>query len=382
LGKLSPSKAVTSAELSSDGQYLYLLDSGEPSVKAEKNVNGSLVVVSVSNRSELSVIDVGSAPRGLIHDRARDRILILSDVAPGKKRSEMSGDLRVFKGTEAIAVMPVAYSPALLTASPDGALFYVAGNDSVSAVDSSSLKVIGEIDFDSTGHKQSGRVLEDFAVTPDGKRGIAVFALGDKVAVLDLENRKPLASLTTGRRSVKFMKAMATGLENYNSQQYAQEQANETGVTQYYTVKTLTPASVAVAVSPDSKFAYAYNDQTYDVTIIDTQAPAVLSKLGISGGVGYQIETLPNGNAIALVGLLAITFIDTKTNQKISFGGEDHLKVGGLSGFLNAFEVSPSGTAACALVNHHIICLDTSTMKEVGRQEDFKNLSKMLFEEM
>lgn len=376
LGKLSPSKAVTSAELSADGQYLYLLDPGERSVKVEKNVNGFLVVVSTSTRTELSAIDVGSAPRGLIHDSASDRILILSDDAPARKRAETSGALRVFKGPETVAVTPVDYSPALLTTSPDGTVLYVAGPDCVSAVDPSSYKVINEIDFEEArggGHRRTGRELRDFAITPDGKRGIAVYPLGDKVAVLDLEQKKSLASLKTGRGSVRFAQIMATGLENYNAQQSAQSMANETGISQTYTIKTIRPASVAVALSQDSKFAYALNSQTSDVTIIDAQAATVLSKVGVARS--SEIETMPGGNAIAVLGMFDITFIDTKTNEKI-----DRLKVGGLGGFLNTFRVSPSGNRACALVTSRVVCLDTATMQEVGRQEHLKRLEMMLFE--
>ena len=379
LGKLTPSKAVTSAELSADGQYLYLLDPGEVSVKVEKNVHGFLNVVSVSTRSELSAIDVGSAPRGLIHDSASDRIFILSDTAPAKKRAETSGALHVFKGAKAVAVTPVDYSPGLLRASPDGSVLYVVGPDCVSAVDPSSFKVIDEIDFEGARrHGPSGMELRDFAITPDGKRGIAVTPYGDRVAVVDLEQKKSLASLRTGRGSVRFAKALAVGMNNAGAAMSAQQMANETGVTQTYTVQTLAPASVAVAVSRDSKFAYALNNQTSDVTIIDPQAATVLSKTGIFQG--SEIETLPGGNAIAILGPIAITFIDTATNQKIKLDGKDFLMVGGLGGFLTAFRVSPSGTRACALLPHRVICFDTAAIKEVGRQEHLKRLEMILFE--
>ena len=382
LGKLTPSKAVTSAELSTDGQYLYLLDHGEQSIKVEKNVNGFLAVVSVSTRSELSVVDVGPAPRGLIHDSASDRILILSDAATGKKRREAGGTLRVFKGAETVAVTPLDIYPLLLTASPDGTVLYVVGPDSVSTIDPSSFKTIDEIDFEGArGHSHRrgvGNELRDFAITPDGKRAIVVFPGSYKVTVLDLEQKKSLGSLKTGRGKVRFAQAMAVGLNNAMAAQSAQAMANETGVTQYYTVQTLKPASVAVAVTQDSKFAYALNDQTSDVTVIDAQAATVLSKMGIFQG--SEIDTLPSGNALAILGPMAISFIDTKTNQKIKFDGKDHLMVGGLGGFLTAFRVSPSGNRACALLAHRVICLDTSTIQEVGRQEHLKKLEMMLFE--
>ncbi len=264
LGNLIPSKAVTSAELSADGRYLYLLDPGQTSDKSEKNLNGFLVVASVPNRSELSAIDVGSAPQDLIHDNATDYILILSDTAPVKRHRESGGFLSVFKGTEAVAVTPVAYSPLLLRASPDGTVLYVVGPDTVSVVDSSNFKIIAEIPIEGTGGRSYRRggsnELNEFTITPDGKRGIAVFSNTFKLTILDLEQRKSLASLKTGRGSVRFGQAVATGLNNYNAQQNAQEMANQTGVTQTYTIKTLKPANVKLAVSPDSKFAYALND--------------------------------------------------------------------------------------------------------------------------
>jgi hypothetical protein len=71
-----------------------------------------------------------------------------------------------------------------------------------------------------------------------------------------------------------------------------------------------------------------------------------------------------------------------KTTQKLKFGGDDRLKVARLGGFLNALQVSPSGTGACALVSSRIICLDASTVKEVGRQGHLKHLEMILFEKL
>jgi DNA-binding beta-propeller fold protein YncE len=382
VGTVTPSKGVTSAELSTDGQYLYLLDPGEPSDKVEDNVNGFLAVLSVSKRSELAAIDVGSAPQNLIHDSASDYLLILSDAPPVKERRETGGFLRVFKGTELVTETPVAYSPLLLTASPDGAVLYVVGPDTISTVNPSTFKAIDEIHIQGTkgrSYQRGGKnELDEFAITPDGKRGIALFSNSDSLTVVNLDEKKSIASLKTGRGSKRFMKRLITSLKNYNATQSAQDTANETGVTQYYTVETLKPANVSVAVSQDSRFAYALNNQTKDVTVMDVQAGKVLSKLPTAEGL--LIQTMPGGNAIALPGLLSVTFIDTTANQKMRFGDDDRLKVGGLGGLLQAFQVSPSGNRACALVTKRIICIDTSAMKEVGRQEHFKDLEMMLFE--
>ena len=387
LRKLSPSKAVTSAELSVDGQYLYLFDPGKASDKLENNVNGHLIVVSVATGSEVSTIDVGSAPQGLIHDDTSDRILVLSDADPSNK-GRTGGVLHVVKGKEAIAVVPVVDSPKLFVASPVGTAYYIAGANSISVIDAATVKPSGEIPI--TGK------LGDLVITPDGKRGIVLFPEGDRVAVLDLEQNKSLASLVTGRSSQRVMAGLAAGMNaaaaemgNYTDKLQAQQAADATGETQYYTVRHVnapvyTAANVSLALSPDSKFAYALNDQTLDVSVIDTQAAKVLSKIGITQGFvrsfDFRIETVPGGNLIAVAGILQITFIDTKTNQKIKVNGADRLKLGGIGSVLRQLEVSPSGDRACAVVNKRIICLDTSTMKEVGRLENFKSLDMLIFE--
>jgi len=91
---------------------------------------------------------------------------------------------------------------------------------------------------------------------------------------------------------------------------------------------------------------------------------------------------MPGGNAMAILGVFEIEFIDLRTNQKIRVGEDKALKVGAMfGGVMTAFRVSPSGTRACALVTSRIIFLDTSTIKEVGRQEHFKSLGMVLFEE-
>jgi len=381
LGKLAPSKEVTSATLSADGRYLYLLDRGEPSEKADRNVNGSLVVVSVADRSEFPAIDVGSAPRGLIPDNARDRLLILSDAAPGKEHRDAPGTLRAFKGTKAVAVTPVAHSPESLAASPNGSVLYVAGSRGVSVVDYSTLKITDEIPV------KAG--LDYFTITPDGKRATALFSGSDQLAVLDLEQKRLLATLAVGRRSQKFMKALAPAMlaaaqemENYNSQFYAQQLANATGERQYYTVYHYvgTPpavkSDVTFVLSSDGKYAYALNNQTLDVTIVDTQAATVVSKIGLPRG-WYSISPIPGVDAIGIRGPSRSSFIDTKANQKIDVDNKP--KVLGM-GINATFQGSPSGARACVLNLSSIICYDASTMKEVGRQENFNNLCSMLFE--
>jgi hypothetical protein len=391
LGELSTSKAVTSAQLSTDGRYLYLLDPGSTLKKSQ--ANGFLVVVSVSTRTEDAAIDVGPSPRGLTLDRVNDRILVLSDANPGQQPSEPHGVLRVFKGAQTVAAVDVANGPEALTASPDLTALYVTGTESVSILESSTLNSTGEIHV--------GKGTSNFAISPDGKRGIALHSGSPDLTVVDIEQKKTLATLVAGRKSQRGMRAAAAGLnafatemENYNSYFYAQQAANATGETQYYTVyhpgiQLPPPPNISsISISPDSRFAYAVSDDTTDVTIIDIQAGTVLSKVGISRLIRPDLgsRTIANGHAVAILGAVDITFIDTKTNERIKFDGEDRLKVGSVANLLNAsvlkaFEVTPSGDRAIALVNHRVICLDTATMKEVGRQENFKNLEMMVFEE-
>lgn len=383
LGLLTPKDPVTSATLSGDGQYLYLLDARKPSDNPEKNVKGSLSVISVSARSELAAIDVGFNPRGLIRDEKSDRILVLGDALPGKEQPD--GVLRVIKGTETLGISRVAPDPQFVRVSPDGSLLYVVSQGYISIVDYASFQSLQRMPVEGK-HGRSKEPLGEFAITADGRRALALSS-GREVRVFDLEGRKLLAPVTVGRGSVLFVEALTAGLQTYVSAANATYVGS--GMYTYHIYSIAPPPGgyyQSVVLSPDSKFAYVLNSATYDVTVVDAQNATVLSKIGIVG-LSPQLEMLPGGKALCVKEDVYLTFIDTNTNQKIDFGHDagcrwhDRVKVGGLRAMKLTFQVSPSGTRALAFAKKNLVGFDLTTVRVLARLTDFQDVSEILFEQ-
>ncbi len=374
LGTLTPRNAVTSAVLSADGRYLYLLDPGKSAPKAGKNASGFVVVISVPNRAEVGVIDVGASPQGLIQDATGDRILILGDANPAGGPGDPDGVLRVIKGTETVAVCPVAPYPLSATASPDGSLLYVVSHDCISIVDYPGFKPLQRMPFRGFHGRGAGAGDAEFAVTPDGKRGFAVF--GDKLPVFDLEGRKSLASVKVGRGTVRFVQALTAGAQTYVSA------ANATYVgSGWYTyqVHSIKPGYEGIALSPDSRYAYVLNSQTHDVTAVDARNGTVLSKISIRG-MSPLLRELPGSRFLCVKQDVFLSFIDMATNQKVMFNGNDYIKVGGVTAMDVTFQVSPSGQRALSFARKNLVILDPMTLQVVAKLTNFENIAAIVFE--
>ena len=95
---------------------------------------------------------------------------------------------------------------------------------------------------------------------------------------------------------------------------------------------------------------------------------------------------MPYGDALLVWGLNAFTLIDTKTNQKIKFDGDENLRIGGrfMGGAFSpmSLEVSPDGTKFIAFAKNNIVVIDLLSMEMVGKLKDIiKDPSVILFEE-
>ena len=64
-----------------------------------------------------------------------------------------------------------------------------------------------------------------------------------------------------------------------------------------YTEYTLKDVSPSMAMRPDGRFAYVLNNQTRDVTIIDTGNATVVDRIG---GAGFDIQTLGSASVAML----------------------------------------------------------------------------------
>ena len=83
--------------LSADESRVYLLDPGDGSNNPQKNVDGTLQVVSMADRSLELTQNAGREPGGLSLDTETGRLFLVNEGPPGQK-DDKHGELLVFEG--------------------------------------------------------------------------------------------------------------------------------------------------------------------------------------------------------------------------------------------------------------------------------------------
>ena len=205
------------AFLYTNGVHFYLLDTGKPDKNPQKNRNGTLQIASVEGRALANTVDAGRGPRRLVQDEQGGQVFILSGGPPGGESAKAEGELRVVRGATLAATLKVAANPRLIERQGD--VLYVVGERAVTLVDPVSLRVTATIPLEKGG---SGLVDDDDTPTaletsPDGKRGFVLYGptgpysnVKDSLLVLDLEQRRAVGAVKTGRGGKKFLRTMCT----------------------------------------------------------------------------------------------------------------------------------------------------------------------------
>lgn len=365
------------ATLSPDGAYVYLLDVGTPSKKPEKNINGRLHAVSLGTRAIEARLNVGTQPRGLVVDDQTSQLLILSDGAINKETKKSTGELRVIRGATLAATVTVAPNPLFLRLAPDREWLHVVSTGALTTVDYVSMKDAGSILLDTAGIGiGAGLALFDpkhvseLAITPDGKRGVALYDRSSRLLVLDFEAHKVVTSVATGRSGVKLGKFMGAVAATALSAYAGQSLAGATGAPYYtYSVYGVAAANTSIALRPDGKFVYALNTQTNDVTIVNVETGEVVDK--ISGG-GRRLQLMTGGAVVTAVGG-SLSSIDTVTHQALPDLA--------IEGQVLDLSLSPDGRYAIALADKTVVCLDGSTGKRLASANGFKHPAQVVFDE-
>ena len=180
----------------------------------------------------------------------------------------------------AAPTLKVAARPKLLVRERD--VVYVVGEKAVTLVDPVGLQVTASIPLlqGTQGLVDDDDLPTELKVSPDGRRAFAHYGLHHKVATLDLEARRAVGSTKTGRGGKKFLGNMMGGLYGYAGMWAAG----------YPTWIHTAPSMLAVR--PDGGYAYAINNQTKDITVVDgTTGKSAL----MIGGNGYSLEVLKDG---------------------------------------------------------------------------------------
>jgi DNA-binding beta-propeller fold protein YncE len=332
--------------LYSDGAHFYLMDRGKPDDNPQKNRNGTIQIVPLAAGGAVVSVDAGRDPGGLYQDEVAGQVYVPSAGPPGSAESE----LRVLRGPAVAATLKVAARPRLVVRQLD--TVYVVGERAVTLVDPAALEVRATIPL----ARASEALVDDddqpteLKVSPDGKRAFAHYGLHHKVATLDLEAGKATGATKTGRGGKKFLGNMMGGMFGAAGMLAAG-----------YSMWIHTNPSM-LAVRPDGRYAYAINNQTKDITVVDG---ATGRSVEMIAGYGYSLEPLSDGRSLFEVSGSELRLVDMETQKAREIPLPD----------LRGLFFTKDRSLAVALAQKVVLVLDGSSGKELARLADFANAS-------
>jgi DNA-binding beta-propeller fold protein YncE len=351
--------------LSPDGKFVYLLDRGNPSGNPDKNVNGRLFIFSTEGHKLETTTDVGSKPRGFVLDEGGQQLLLLSD-SPPVKGVDREGELRIIRGANVQAPIKVPAMPEVIRAAADGKRIFVVSGDAISGF---ALPDFAPL----TSTRRPSVINMESAISPDGRRAFVAFQ--QNLWTYDLESGKELEKVTTGRMSQRLLLATEAAVQTAASKSSGRREAEAKGKSQYfYTEYSLRDASETIAVAPDSKAAYVLNQQTGDVTIVDSSTGTTVDKIGAGG---FAVHFLPGASTALVIDNSAVHAIDMTTNKKLDDLASG--KFGAGDGF-SRIEVSPDGKYAVVYGPQAVACVNGSSGKASGHVRPFTRVVDVEFD--
>ena len=263
--------------------------------------------------------------------------------------------MRVIRGASIAATLEVAEKPRLLKRG-NGTVFVV-GERAVTLVDPVSLRVTAEIPL---ARGADGLVDDDddpteLLASPDGRRAFVHYGIHHKVVALDLAAGKAVGSTKTGRGGKKLFGNVMGGMFGTLGM-----------VAAGYSIWIYTAPSM-LAVRPDGGFAYAINNQTKDVTVIDG---ATGRSVEMIGGNGYSLQTLGGDRVLWQVSDSELRLIDMERQAKAAeFPLPD----------LRGLFPSPDRSLAVALAKQTVLVLDGTSGAPLARLTDLARPDAVVF---
>jgi DNA-binding beta-propeller fold protein YncE len=363
-----------------DGEHLYLLDWGRRSTDRAKHVDGRINVVSTSTLRLVATLSGGGAPRTLQVDCAGDQVFALSDRPPwAGVKDERDAELRVLRGPDLAATVAVAPWPLFVRTSADRARLHVVSEERIVTVDAESLRDPNQTQVRRAGvtfwqwalartshfdperpfNDLFNRGISDLVLAPDGRVAYAIHNGSSQLSILDVEEGRRIATVTTGRKSAKALRFVSAF----------------PGVA--------LPASTVLAIRADGKFVYVLNTQTEDLTIVDTANTRVVGHMPFpNAGIGSIVfgplwgrrpmTVLPEGNLLGIETAGALSFIDMGTNGDVA-----QLRFPGTH---NTVAMSNDGRRLFVLSKERLAYLDARTGKFQAALPEFENPTEIVFD--
>ena len=176
------------------------------------------------------------------------------------------------------------------------------------------------------------------------------------MATLDLGAKAATGSAKTGRGGKKFLGNMMGGLYGW---------AGMWAVGYSIWIRT---APSMLAVRPDGRYAYAINNQTKDITVVDGTTGKSAEMIG---GNGYALELLKDGRFMFEVSDSELRLVDLERNAKAA-----EIPLPDLRGLF----FPPDRSVAVALAKQVVLALDGTSGKELARLTDFTSPDAIAFE--
>lgn len=374
-GRLTFDAPISWLGLSADRRFAYLLDPGRPDSKPEKALPGTLHVVDAAART-VATLDAGIDPRGFVRDDAMGTWLFLSDARRASKAEKPQGELRAVRGDQPAPALAVAPFPLFLQRDSAHGRLHVVSDRAVSVIDVEAWNVRGDVPLEKAGEGfgvvtvgtpwervQVG--VHQLALDPEGRRGFALYQHSSKLAILDLEERKAVASVTTGRGGKKFLSfmgaALLAGVAQAGSQMPFVYVPPPTG-------HMYLGGATTLFVRPDGRYVYVLNSQTNDVTVAETATGAVTVKIPTGD---RELIPMPGGDLLVAPSGSALHVIDTRENRKtveVPFGTRviDTL-------------LSPDGAHLVVLTKGGLRVFDPRTLRAVHNIGGIEEPVKVLF---
>lgn len=308
-----------------------LARTGQPLAYVTSFASNSISVIDTGNNTVVGTIPVGNGPEGIA-------------VAPDGKHVYVAistdNDLSVIDTTTDKVVKRIAVTGGafLAAVTPDGKHAYVTGQSSVSVIDTTSQNVVATVPV-----AGASLGLYGIAVTPNGKR---VYVTSDAgISVIDTTSNKVVATIPNTGENAGF-------------------------------------SSVAIAIAPDGKHAYATNTgvahvgcfisiidtitntMTFGTTLVVDNATNVAPSIAITpNGKDFYVPVAhPQGNNIEIFAT------ETATNTVVKDISLSYPRVG--SGYV---AITPDGKRAYVAVAPYTADPSTLLVIDTGNELDHRH---------
>jgi DNA-binding beta-propeller fold protein YncE len=323
---------IAGVVLSPDRQWLYALEPGHQNPLSGHQPPASVAVIDVETGKLAATHWIGIAARELSSDPVSGLVTVFARQSEKGAATTLyvlrgkSEPLEVNVGEAATGLRPLGRADGVrMILAQDKLRFLDRQGRLLNAGVSLTPSDTG---FGALGSMKVGGGPDEVMVLPSGDRMVMTIVGRDgaptgKLAFVDLKAGMVTNVVLTGRSGVRFaknalavadaaMSVAASARMATDPKMFAQYSRNP-GMFSSANLYSPPPPNVHLATSPDGRFAYAFNNQTDDITIVTSDYGSILKTIPFGNCTG--IGTVRGGKFMAARNRGAFLLIDTATND-------------------------------------------------------------------